>query len=115
MPYVDTVPVESKESDHKEWGKVMDSRKYVLQANDPRFTGLISVLGISLAGLITAGVVALFSLNSNVAVLLQRPLGIPREEYTQNERRRDADTQEMKAQLGNLAAEVGHLREAQRK
>lgn len=71
-------------------------------AYDPRVTAIIGVASIVIAGLATAAIVALFNLNSNVAVLLARPAGVSREEYVRDTIRRDQDYAEIKEEIRKL-------------
>lgn len=88
----------------------IERRKYGLQ-HDPRVTATLTVVSMILAGLVTAAIIALFNLNSSVAVLLSRPVGVPREEYARDTIRRDDDSTAMKHEMSQLRIAIEKLRE----
>lgn len=90
--------------------KLVERRKYGTP-HDPRVTATLTIVSMVLAGLVTAAIIALFNLNSNVAVLLARPAGVPREEYARDTIRRDDDSNNLKQEISQLRIAVDKLRE----
>lgn len=77
--------------------------------HDPRVTSGLTIISTILAGLIVTGVIALFNLNTQVAVLLARPVGVPREEYARDTARRDDDFNNFKLQIADMRTSVEKL------
>lgn len=88
----------------------IERRRYA-PPHDPRVTAVLTVISMIMAGLVTAAIIALFNLNSSVAVLLSRPAGVPREEYARDTLRRDDDSNSLKLQIAELRTSVEKLRE----
>lgn len=89
----------------------MEGKESIVSASkhDPRVTAALSIVSTALVGLMTTGVIALFNLNSSVAVLLSRPVGVPREEYARDTLRRDDDFNAFKMQLADMRSSVEKL------
>ena len=94
----------------REMRGIIERRKYAVP-HDPRVTSVLAVISMIMAALATAAIIALFTLNSSVAVLLARPVGVPREEYTRDTLRRDDDSNSLKIQMAELRASIEKLRE----
>jgi hypothetical protein len=83
--------------------------------HDPRVSWALTVAGLVLGGLLTSAAVSLIGMKSNLAVLLDRPVGVPREEYARDRQRADNDLADVKTQLANVQNEIGKIRDEQQR
>jgi hypothetical protein len=84
----------------KELGEAMDNRKFHQTVNDPRFTAFFSWCAVILGGLFTAALcwvaASVMSMKSDIAVLLARPEGVTRSEYSRDAERWNSDIEYLK-------------------
>ena len=96
MPYRQTVPAVSGEDDHKNWREA----KYSQRANDSRTNTIIGVCLAALLSLMTIAMCWLAStvvtygqdlvgVKASIAILINRPDGISRQEYGRDSQRWD--------------------------
>lgn len=83
--------------------------------HDPRVSWALTVAGIVMAGILTTAAASLVGMHSDIAVLISRPVGVPREEYARDRLRADQDLNDVKVQLAEVKAEIGKIRDEQQR
>ena len=81
---------------------------------DPRVSWVAGIAGAVVAGLLITATVELYSVSEHVAVLLDRPIGVSKDEYIRDRQQSEAAQTAIRVQIVTLSEEVQKIREDQK-